>query len=152
MVCSCSTTQNKFEYKSIVKLRNIEKSGIKHYKKQNYKQAYEKFIVSAKWGLKHAQYFLGVMYLKGQYVKQSTLVGTAWVGVANEQKVVEWDKTYNEVYQMLTDEQKTRIDKEVKIYISKYGLKANELDCSSNPAKSPENYMLFCKVKSISKK
>jgi len=48
------------------------------------------------------------MFLKGQYVEQSTLIGMGWLGVAIEAEVEEWEDLFKDIYSKtpLEDEKK----------------------------------------------
>ena len=111
-------------------LYNKEKAGVRHYKKGDYKKAYEKLRFPAEVGLKEAQYYMGFMYLKGQHVKQSTGKGMAWLGVACESEIPDWQATFDQIYDALSPENQKSIDRNVSSYIEKYGLEIQEMKCN----------------------
>jgi hypothetical protein len=112
-------------------LYNKEKAGVRHYKKGDYRKAYEKLRFPAETGLKEAQYYIGFMYLKGQHVKQSLGTGMAWLGTACESEIPEWQATFDQIYRALSPEHQNSIDRNVSLYIEKYGLETQEMDCTS---------------------
>lgn len=107
-----------------------ERIGIKHYLNGEYAQAFKPISKGALWGYKESQYFLAFMFLKGQHVKQSTVLGMAWLGVAIETGRKDWEAQYYEFYSMASPELKARIDEKVQEYIGKFGLKAQNITCS----------------------
>lgn len=125
-------------------LYNKEKAGVRYYKKGKYKKAYEKLLFPAKVGLKEAQYYLGFMYLKGQHVQQSVGLGMAWLGVACETKIPEWQATFDQIYNAVTEEQRTAIDKNVSLYIKKYGVEEQEMDCTKESRVGSRKVTVSC--------
>jgi len=107
-----------------------ERLGIKKYLAGEYQQAFELLSETARWGLKESQYFLAFMFMKGQHVEQSSVLGMAWLGVANEVGKDDWQHQYNSFYQAATPEIRARIDAKQQEYIAKYGLKAQRMTCS----------------------
>lgn len=124
---SCKSTN--IERKSTLFLEVKEINGIKQYEKGNYEDAFNLLKEPAAWGYKSSQYALAFMFLKGNYVQQSTLLGMGWLGVAKEVKIKEWTEQYNAFYLMATDEQKQKIDNIVEEYIKRYGLKSQDITC-----------------------
>ena len=115
--------------RSAYALHKMEAVGVKHYKRGNYRRAYQKLINAAHQGMKQAQYFMGFMYLKGQHVEQSAVLGTVWLGLAKESQIKEWVITYDNVYAVLSKEQKGEVDKKLLEYIDKYGMEAQDVKC-----------------------
>jgi hypothetical protein len=101
-----------------------EITGLIQYKKGNYKKAFHL--------LKGSQYVLAYMFLKGQYVEPSILLGMGWLGVAKEANVKKWSEEYKSYYSYGTAEQKQSIDEIVKEYIRRYGLKAQHVTCQKS--------------------
>jgi hypothetical protein len=64
-----------YRTKTIFSLRLDEANGIKSYKNGNYKKVFEYLKTPATWGYKGSQYTIAFMFLKGQYIQQSTLMG-----------------------------------------------------------------------------
>ena len=106
-----------------------ERLGIKYHKKGNYKKAFKKLHDSAMWGLKDSQYFLGIMYLKGQYVEQDIIKGMGYLGVSNEVEIKQRKQLFDNIYKQLSDQQKAAVNIRVEEYIKKIGLKAKSRKC-----------------------
>lgn len=119
------------EYISIPKLVRTEKRGIKEYRRGNYKKAFKLLGESASWGLKQSQYYLSFMFLKGQHVPQSTVIGMGWLGVAIEADVDEWSETYTMLYEAASPALKARIDAKVDQYIGQFGAEAQAITCTT---------------------
>ncbi len=91
----------------------------------------------AAWGYKGSQYAIAFMFLKGEYVEQSTLLGMGWLGVAKEANIKEWTNQYDAFYSAASKEQKLEFDKIKDVYIKRYGLIAQDVTCrKSTSAKS----------------
>ena len=90
---------------------------MREYKRGNYQKAFDLLKEPASFGYKGSQYVLAFMFLKGQYVQQSTLLGMGWLGVAVEANVKEWREQYNTFYSGATPAQQEQIDKTVRKYI-----------------------------------
>jgi len=71
-------------------MKKKEYNGIKAYKNGLYEQAFNDLKEPASLGYKSAQYTLAFMFLKGQYLDQSTKLGMGWLGVAAEAGVANW--------------------------------------------------------------
>jgi hypothetical protein len=127
-VLSCKSTGTIRKTAQSIELKEFK--GISQYKKGNYEQAFHLLKEPAAWGYKGSQYALAFMFLKGQYVQQSTLLGMGWLGVAIESGVKEWSDHYNNFYAAASDKKKLEIDMIVKEYIKRYGLKSQHVTCS----------------------
>jgi outer membrane protein assembly factor BamD (BamD/ComL family) len=124
---SCKSTD--IERKSTVFLEMKEINGIKQYEKGNYEKAFNLLKEPAAWGYKGSQYALAFMFLKGNYVQQSTLLGMGWLGVAKEANVKEWTEQYNTFYTTASNKEKKEIDVIVEEYIKRYGLISQDVTC-----------------------
>lgn len=138
--CSSSGLVRKSDYSLSVK----EINGIKLYKRGEHKKAFELLKVPATWGYKGSQYAIAFMFLKGQHVEQSTLLGMAWLGVAAEAKVPEWTQQYNDFYQAMSAQQQQKIDNKVKEYIGKYGMEAQHVTCSTHIVVGTRSHKVDC--------
>lgn len=107
-----------------------ERLGIKKYYDGDYQAAFELLSETATWGLKESQYFLAFMFMKGQHVQQSAVLGMAWLGVANEVGRKDWQGQFDSFYQAATPEMQLKIDNKVQQYIAQYGLKAQNMTCA----------------------
>jgi TPR repeat protein len=61
-----------------------ERAGLKLFEQGKYQEAFEKLSELAAWGYKDSQYALAFLFLKGQHVEQSTLIGMGWLAMAAE--------------------------------------------------------------------
>lgn len=118
---------------SIERLERQETTGLRYYDRGNYQKAFDELSATAARGLKHSQYILAFMFLKGQHVDQSILLGMGWLGVAIESGEPEWIELYESLYQRSTPEQKVLIDAKVAHYIEQYGMVAQNVSCSRRP-------------------
>lgn len=117
------------ETKSFYTIARETKNGVRYHKRKDYEKAYQYLSVSAQWGIKEAQYLLGIMFLNGEYVDRSIDKGMAWLGVANEIEIKDWKSAYDEIYNQLNDAQQKYIDVKVLQYIEYYGMGSQHLDC-----------------------
>tara|TARA_R110000737_G_scaffold347467_2_gene379059 strand:- start:44 stop:562 length:519 start_codon:yes stop_codon:yes gene_type:complete len=131
MLLGCQSTS--VERESIFSLDLDERNGIKSYQKGEYKKSFELLKKPAAWGYKGAQYTIAFMFLKGQYVQQSSLMGMGWLGVATEVETEGWSEQYRAFYSAASKEQKLKIDKIVKVYIERYGMKSQHITCKKSP-------------------
>lgn len=110
-------------------MKKKEYNGIKAYKNGLYEQAFNDLKEPAALGYKSAQYTLAFMFLKGQYLDQSTKLGMGWLGVAAEAGVENWSHQYDTFYAAATLEEKQQIDAIVALYIKQFGVKAQNMTC-----------------------
>ncbi|MBX2847956.1 MAG: hypothetical protein KTR16_06540 [Acidiferrobacterales bacterium] len=109
--------------------REIE-DMLRLYSAKNYADAYPIVSELSQWGIKDAQAILGGMYLKGEHVDQSTERGLLWLGVAKEESSQRAAaESFDYVYGHLGAEHKTYIDQKVAAHVSKFGLKAQNINC-----------------------
>jgi hypothetical protein len=129
-----------------ITMKKHEYNGIKAYKKGDYKQAFMYLKDPAALGYKSAQYTLSFMFLKGQYLTQSTNMGMGWLGVAKEAGVESWQAQYNTFYNAATSAQQLKIDETVALYISQYGSKAQKMTCrrSTTPRRTFGEIKIDC--------
>jgi hypothetical protein len=126
---SCNSTNNVVR-KGTYDLESSELQGIKQYQKGNYEAAFNLLKEPAAWGYKGSQYTLAFMFLKGQHVQQSTILGMGWLGVAKEAKVKEWEELYNSFYAAAPENLQVKIDAVVVEYVKRYGVKAQDVTCT----------------------
>lgn len=127
---SLANDDNEQLSKSERTLLSKERIGIRSHKKGHYKKAYKNLYETATWGLKDSQYFLALMYLKGQHVKQNTLIGMGLLAVANEAKIKERRDLYETIYNNLSESEKSLVDAQATDYIAKFGIKVKGYTCS----------------------
>ncbi len=121
-----------------------ERAGVRYYKKQKYKLAFENLSQAAKQGLKQSQYLIGIMYLKGQHVEQSLFHGMAWLGVAKESKSKDWLELFDKIYANASVEQQQAISENTEKFIAKYGIKKQHMTCSKRTRLGERKIILEC--------
>lgn len=142
LVVSCKS--NDVVYKTTYSLELKEYKGVQSYQSGDYKEAFELLKEPAAWGYKSAQYALAFMFLKGQHVKQSTLLGMGWLGVAKEANVKEWTQQFNGFYAASSSEDRLRFDNIVDLYIERYGLKAQDITCTKTNKLGSRQRVISC--------
>ena len=125
-------------------LAQQERWGIIEYQRGNYKEAFEKLSELAALGYKESQYALAFMFLKGQHVKQSTLIGMGWLGVAAESGHKEWVKLFDQLYHSASESEQKRFDKIIDSYKSKFGMKAQKVSCRKRIKPPSKRRVLDC--------
>ena len=128
----------------VAKMYRDEKSGMRHYRKEQYEKAFHILENTAKYGLKKSQYTLAIMYLKGQYVEISIDTGLAWLGVAAEAELDEWNALYDQIYGMLDETQQSLIQSKVNDHIDKYGMAAQNVSCEKKTKLGSRKKRLHC--------
>jgi hypothetical protein len=84
------------------------------------------------------------MFLKGQHVKQSVVLGMGWLGVAIESNVAEWKGEFAKFYDAAPIELQSEIDLKVEEYIVKFGMKAQGITCVEGINKVIKRYQIKC--------
>ena len=131
----------------VAKMYRDEKSAMRHYRKEQYQKAYNIFQNTAEFGLKKSQYYLGIMYLKGQHVEISTETGMAWLGVAAEAEIEEWVALYDQIYAMLDETQQSLVQSKLNDHIGKYGMAAQNITCEERSKLGSRKKLLHCDKK-----
>lgn len=148
ILASCTTPPSvNLIHKTQLKIEIEERAGVKYHKQGDYKKAFNKLSASAQWGMKQPQYLLGIMFLKGQYVKPSIEIGMGWLGVANEVDIKEWRDLYDSIYNKLTTQQKKSVNKKVDLYIKKYGMETHNLRCKKNSTIYSAKIRIYCQLR-----
>jgi hypothetical protein len=119
---------------SVERLYKQESTGLRHYDRGNFEKAFENLSTTAARGFKESQYILAFMFLKGQHVETSLVLGMGWLGVAIESEEPEWIELYQSIYQRTLPEQQQLIDVKVAQYIEQFGLVAQNVTCSRRPS------------------
>ncbi len=119
---------------SVERLYKQESTGLRHYDRGNYDKAFENLSTPAARGFKESQYILAFMFLKGQHVETSLLLGMGWLGVAIESEEPEWIELYQSIYERTAPEQQQLIDVKVSQYIEQFGLVTQNVTCSRRPS------------------
>jgi len=103
--------------------------GTELYEDGKFEEAFSLSSIAAQRGMKTAQYLLGIMFLKGEYVDQSLAIGMAWLGVAGEADQDDWHATYEQIYDTLPANLQAAIDAKVATYIELYGVRTQKIRC-----------------------
>jgi TPR repeat protein len=127
-------------------MKKKEYNGVKAYRKGEFEEAFNYLEEPAALGYKSAQYTLAFMFLKGQYLEQSTKLGMGWLGVAAEAGVENWSQQYDTFYAAATTEEKQEIDAIVAVYIEQFGVKAQNMTCrrSTSPRRTFGEIKIDC--------
>lgn len=115
------------------RLDQQESAGLRNYERGDYEKAFENLSATAVRGMKKSQYILAFMFLKGQFVDSSVLLGMGWLGVAVESQEPEWIELYQSIYQRLSPDEKELVDAKVGQYIEHYGMVTQNVSCSRRP-------------------
>ncbi|PKI15981.1 hypothetical protein CXF71_11835 [Colwellia sp. 12G3] len=121
-----------------------ERLGLKQFKKGDYKGAFSNLSELAAWGFKDSQYAVAFMFLKGQHVKQSTLIGMSWLALAAESERKDWVNQFDSFYSATTEQEQLKLDKMIKNYKSKFGMKAQRVTCSKTQKPGSLRYVIDC--------
>lgn len=146
VLTSCSLTENSRDFKLYSKLDVglDEHRGIKAYRKNEFERAFKLLSEPAQLGYKGAQYALGFMFLKGQHVEQSSVIGMAWLAVATQADVKEWRAQYQQFYAAAPADLKLKIDQKAADYIAKYGVIAQDITCQDGINRNTTSVRVKC--------
>lgn len=139
---SCSSTQ--IIRKTTFSLEVKEVNGIKSYKNGDFEAAFNYLKEPAAWGYKGSQYAIAFMFLKGQHVQQSTLLGMGWLGVATEANVQEWSEQYATFYAAASAEEQAEFDRLRALYIERFGLAAQNVTCTKSQSTTTRRVNVSC--------
>lgn len=133
------------------KLQKDQDKGVEYYKQNKFELAYKKLKPLAEIGMKKSQYFLGFLYLKGQFVEQSTITGLAWIGVANETHIKDWQDSYDTIFSLLPETQQQAVVLKKALFIEQYGMLEQRVDCKliRSPSKTKNKKVLLCQKWSL---
>jgi len=127
-----------------------EETGLRQYDRGDFEQAFETLSDTAVQGLKKSQYILAFMFLKGEHVDKSILLGMGWLGVARESGEKEWVTLYDNMYARANATQKAMIDEKVKQYVGLYGMSATNVTCRRAQVAGSRRYEMRCiKVRGV---
>jgi TPR repeat protein len=142
LLISCKSTG--VLIKDIDVIDKQQKWGITLYERGDYEGAFKELSELAAWGYKDAQYALAFMFLKGQHVKQSTLIGMGWLGVAAESGREEWESLLQNMYSKASNEDKEKFNIIIKDYKSKFGLKTQHVTCRKTTSGMSKRIIMKC--------
>ena len=118
------------KFESIVQMYEDEERGLRYYERGDFDRAFEYLSETAIRGLKESQYVLAFMFLKGQHVEKSILLGMGWLGVAMESGNENWISLYDGLYGKANATQQAMIDGKVEQYRRQYGMGAMNVSCA----------------------
>jgi TPR repeat protein len=133
-----------FEPEQIRALYDKEASGIRAYIDGRYEAAFDILSDTARKGMKESQYLLFRMFMQGEGVDKSILIGFGWLGVAIESGEEEWNDTFNTLYGSLNDAQRAMVDAKVKDYVTKFGTVVQGITCQKRTAAGSRRYEIRC--------
>lgn len=84
--------------------------GMKYYGQANFEKAFREFDQAAKFGDASAQFNLGVMYFRGEFVAQDAVRAYAWLALAAQEAEFKERGLHLNIYKDLSDEQKKSAD------------------------------------------
>ncbi len=141
---SLSARPEMYELEQIRALYDKESGGVRAYQAGRYESAFSLLRDTASQGMKESQYLLALMFMKGEGVDKSILIGLGWFGVAVESGNEEWDKTFNTLYESMSDAQQAMIDDKVTEYVAKYGSVIQGVTCAKRKAAGSRRIELRC--------
>lgn len=84
-------------------------AGLDAYEDRNYDAATRYFLDASTWGVKDAQFNLGVMYYHGQGVEQDLITAYAWFAISAERgDDVKKSQIRDETFELLDEQQRER--------------------------------------------
>ena len=107
---SLSANAEMYEMEQIRALYDKELSGVRAYLDGRFESSFRLLSDTARKGMKESQYLLSLMFMKGEGVDKSVLIGLGWLGVAIESGNEEWNNTFNTLYEAMSDAQRAMID------------------------------------------
>lgn len=144
MLLSTPTFAALYDADQINALYEKELDGMNAYQAGKFERAFSVLSDTATKGLKDSQYLIALMFMKGEGVTKNMLVGLGWFGVAVESGNPDWLRSYNSLYDALTDQQKLMVDEQVRQYMEKYGGKTQGVTCSRRTAVGDRTMKLRC--------
>ncbi len=110
-----------------------------YYERSEYQQAYQQFERAAHNGDSLAQFYLGVMYIRGQFVEQDSATGYAWLAMAGIDTPNDPNAMHRRLYAQFDESTQARADTELARLREYYGPEAQKR-MSQPVALSPETY------------
>ena len=121
-----------------------ETDGIRAYQRADHATAFKILSNTATKGLKESQYLVALMFMKGEGVNQSILIGLGWLGVAKESGNEDWINTFDTFYAALNERQRRMVDEQVLRYVERYGGKAQGVTCARRTSAGSRQVRLLC--------
>lgn len=139
-----SVTAEMYELEQISALYDKEARGVRAYSAGRYESSFDMLSDTASKGMKESQYLLSLMFLKGEGIDKSVLIGLGWLGVAIESGNEEWNNTFNTLYDSLNDAQRAMVDAKVKDYVAKYGSAVQGVSCEKRTTAGSRRLEVRC--------
>lgn len=89
--------------------------GSNYYKKGNHEKAFKEFLADAEFGDHDAQYNLGAMYYRGEFVKKDYIAAYTWMTLAAQNLEYKRDAAHTKIYNQLTSEQQKSAQDAIKL-------------------------------------
>lgn len=100
--------------------------GMKYYSQSNFEKAFREFQQAAKFGDMSAQFNLGVMYFRGEFVSQDSVNAYAWLALATQNPEYKERGIHLTIYQGLSDAQKKIADQRYQELYAQFNTAAIE--------------------------
>ena len=84
------------------------------------------------------------MFMKGEGVNKSMLVGLGWLGIAIESGNEDWQQQWDTLYGALNDAQRKMVDEQVRRYRERYGAEVQGVTCDRRAAVGRRQVGLVC--------
>lgn len=121
-----------------------------YYEQSEYEQAYHQFGRAARNGDSLAQFNLGVMYIRGQFVEQDSAVGFAWLALAADNNASnDPEAVHHRLYAKFDEATQARADAELAELRQRYGQEAQKR-MGRPTVLSPETHSNARSIRSVS--
>ncbi len=116
-----------------VEYKNTIEAAFRAYNKGDFPTAFENMSKSARYGDKHSQFMLALMYVFGDGTDIDFVTGMAWLEVANEAPNPKWRRNLGQLRNEATQEEIESASSLAQELKGLYGMAANEITCSRRP-------------------
>lgn len=100
--------------------------GVEHYEAGNLEAAYKEFKQAADYGEAAAQFNLGAMYYRGEFVEKDLIKSYAWLALAEQNNEASDKPLHIRLYEQLSAEEKIQADALLKQFQADYSPSAIE--------------------------
>lgn len=118
------------EFVTYAEYMNSVEASFRAYQRKELEAAFEHMSKAARWGDKHAQYMLALMYVFGDGTSIDFVTGLAWLEVANEAPNRKWRRDLDTMRKEATPEEQQEASNLAARLIGYYGMEANEITCN----------------------
>jgi TPR repeat protein len=144
MLMSSSATAELYGMEQISAIYDKEQRGVRAYGGGRFESAFEILSDTASKGMKESQYLLSLMFMKGEGINKSILIGLGWLGVAAESGNEEWNDTFDKLYESMNDTQRAMVDNKVSEYVAKYGMEVQGITCAKRSGAGSRRLQVRC--------